>query len=88
MQEYLLITEKTPSQLPTVDNSNGYLSATGLTAICRLFNGGGLYDYHVSAVTAFGTTYNGTIQERVLLPVISSAFGNTLEFTWRYKDNS
>lgn len=87
LQEYLLITEKTPSQLPTVDNSNGYLSATGLTAICRLFNGGGLYDYQVSAVSAFGATYNGTNQERVLLPVISSAFGNTLEFTWRYKDN-
>ena len=87
LQEYLLITEKTLSQLPTVDNSNGYLSATGLTAICRLFNGGGLYDYHVSAVSAFGTTYNGANQERVLLPVISSAFGNTLEFTWRYKDN-
>lgn len=44
-------------------------------------------EYNAVAVVARGYTKNGTKQERVILPVVASAFGNTIEFTWKYKDN-
>ena len=44
-----------------------------------------------SAVYAHGTSYSGGglsgIFGRVILPVISSAFGNSISFSWEYEDN-
>lgn len=41
----------------------------------------------VVAVSAFGKRHEGTVEECVILPVIASAFGNSMSFTWKYKDN-
>lgn len=44
-----------------------------------------------SAVYAHGTSYSGGGADgafgRVILPVISSAFGNSISFSWEYEDN-
>lgn len=44
-----------------------------------------------SAVYAHGTSYSGGGTDgafgRVILPVISSAFGNSISFSWEYEDN-
>lgn len=47
-------------------------------------------DYPLTNVCAWGTSYKGTdIAKSVTinLPVISSAFGNSISFSWKYKDN-
>lgn len=38
-------------------------------------------------VTAWGTSYKGNDIPAVSLPVISSAFGNSISFSWEYEDN-
>lgn len=86
LQDYLVITENYLEN-PSSYRENGYLRDFALEAIRDMFNGIEDNDYLVTAVNAFGSTKNNNIQESVLLPVISSAFGNTIEFTWRYKDN-
>jgi len=44
--------------------------------------------YPISNVCAWGTTYNGNdLAGIVNLPVISSAFGNSISFAWQYADN-
>lgn len=88
LQDYLVITDK-GGLLGYLDDwrENGYLG-NALGGICAMFNGvEETADYTVAAVNAFGLTHKETQQESVLLPVITSAFGNTIEFTWRYKDN-
>lgn len=88
LQDYMVISSRTYGDLPETDNQMGYLNSTALTAMSELFNGATeSSDNLITAVNAFGSTKNNSYQESVLLPVISSAFGNTLEFTWRYKDN-
>lgn len=43
----------------------------------------------VTNVCAWGTSYNGNVinNSAVNLPVISSAFGNSISFSWTYEDN-
>lgn len=41
----------------------------------------------VSHVVAWGETAQGNYTPAVLLPVICSAFGNSMSFTWAYEDN-
>ncbi len=41
----------------------------------------------ITAVSAQGVTSSGNANPSVMLPVISSAFGNTMTFSWSYKDN-
>lgn len=46
--------------------------------------------YPLSNVCAWGTSYKGTDVANgvaINLPVISSAFGNSISFSWRYADN-
>ncbi len=47
----------------------------------------GRYAATVSHVRAWGTTYNGAELPAVDLPVISSAFGNSMSFSWQYQNN-
>ena len=44
-------------------------------------------DYQISCVEAYGLDRNFSYKNTVLLPVISSAFGNSIEITWKYQDN-
>ena len=57
-----------------------------MSMIADTFTQGGSYA-PISCVAAWGSTYNGNRLPAVLLPVISSAFGNSLSFSWRYADN-
>ncbi|MDE7329971.1 MAG: hypothetical protein K2N30_02585, partial [Clostridia bacterium] len=42
----------------------------------------------ITNVTAWGTSYKGNLTgSAVNLPVISSAFGNSISFSWKYEDN-
>ena len=41
----------------------------------------------ISCVVAWGSSYKGNDNSKVVLPVISSAFGNSLSFSWKYEDN-
>ena len=41
----------------------------------------------VTNVVAWGTSYSGSPNNAVNLPVISSAFGNSISFSWKYEDN-
>lgn len=67
-----------------------YLNANGVETISRVFCRKDLYKETKGDITAVwerGYTKQKTGQEPVLLPVVSSAFGNTMEFSWEYKDN-
>ncbi len=61
-----------------------------LTPILQIFNpsiAGGVSN-PINAVNAYSYSKNGTNSfGNVILPVISSAFGNTMVFSWDYKDN-
>lgn len=41
----------------------------------------------ISCVVAWGSSYKGNDNPKVILPVISSAFGNSMSFSWKYEDN-
>ena len=84
LQDYLLVTDKILTG--GTSNKNGYFNDWALSTLQSTFNGHE-DDRSIKAVHAIGYNAGGTPQERVLLPVISSAFGNTMEFTWHYKDN-
>lgn len=60
-----------------------------LTMIADTFTQNGGYS-PLSNVCAWGTSYQGTDVANgvaINLPVISSAFGNSISFSWRYADN-
>lgn len=81
LQDYIVI-GGTISQ----SNNDGYFNNAYLQVLGKAF----AYlnnSSPVVAVSAFGKTHTKIMQERVMLPVISSAFGNSISFTWRYKDN-
>lgn len=44
-------------------------------------------EFPISHVTAWGTSKKGKETNVVDLPVISSAFGNSMSFSWKYADN-
>lgn len=41
----------------------------------------------ITNVVAWGESYSGTKNTAVNLPVITSAFGNSISFSWKYEDN-
>lgn len=41
----------------------------------------------ITNVTAWGRSYEGSNLQAVNLPIISSAFGNSIAFSWTYEDN-
>ncbi len=57
-----------------------------LSMITDTFTQSGNYQ-PISCVIAWGSTYKGSKLPAVILPVISSAFGNSLSFSWAYEDN-
>ena len=71
-------------------DTDGFTRDLMLEVIADTFTQSGGYK-PFSAVYAHGTSYNGGglsgIFGRVILPVISSAFGNSISFSWEYEDN-
>lgn len=85
--DYMVLTKDIDGLFLLKDDSV-LLQESGIMAIPSMFNGGKYFSYNeISCVVAQGLTYNGSREKQVLLPVISSAFGNVMEFTWEYKDN-
>ena len=85
--DYIVLTKSVSSSLSLPQNGI-LLKENAIKAIPSMLNGDKYLDYsEISCVSARGYTYKGAPQEQVLLPVVSSAFGNVMEFTWEYKDN-
>lgn len=62
------------------------IGATMLSAIGNTFTQ--QYTYSpLTNVLAWGKTYQGSDLPCVSLPVVSSAFGNSIAFSWEYEDN-
>lgn len=85
-REYMVIGEK--------ENADGDTLTGGemLALIAALFSPpkkeGALVPFGpVTNVVAWGTSYNGAPNNAVNLPVITSAFGNSISFSWKYEDN-
>lgn len=79
-REYVVIgDEETPDADTRI--GNGFMVGLSYTFRQR-------YAYNpVTAVIAWGESYQGTPTAAVVLPVISSAFGNSISFAWQYEDN-
>lgn len=91
-RDYLLITDKTGGEI----SSDCFFGAVALASVANTFyqsetavsfGGTELVTEIVSCAEAQGFSANFTPMNKVLLPVISSAFGNVMEFMWSYKDN-
>ncbi len=72
-------------------DTGGFTLDAMMSAVAATFTQSGDYK-PLSAVYAFGTSYNGAGYASdafglVTLPVISSAFGNSISFSWEYEDN-
>lgn len=87
--DYIVLTKQIDSGLDFyVKNVGLFLNENGVKAISYIFTPAKYFSVsEISSVYAIGVTKQGQAQEPVLLPVISSAFGNAMEFTWEYKDN-
>lgn len=92
-RDYLVITDKT-----SVLEKDCFINVSTLGAVVNSFYqspdrivysvGGYTLETNIaSCVQAQGFTKSLTPLTAVLLPVISSAFGNVMGFTWSYKDN-
>ena len=82
-REYIVVgTQETPDNDCLIGNNL-------LAIIADTFTQNGGYS-PLSNVCAWGTSYQGTDVANgvaINLPVISSAFGNSISFSWRYADN-
>lgn len=82
-REFIVIgTQETP-------DSDCLVGSNLINMIADTFTQSGNYT-PLSNVCAWGTSYQGTDIANgvaVNLPVISSAFGNSISFSWRYEDN-
>lgn len=92
MTDYIVITLDNPADIPAAEFTDEglFLGESALNAIQAQFTvdtGVGMAYLAPYGVLARGYTHNGSEQENVILPVVSSAFGNAVEFTWAYKDN-
>lgn len=80
VREYVVIgDEETP------DNAC-YIQSSFMEAIRNTF----VYTQDIlplTVVEAYGVTYQGTPLPVCILPIISSAFGNSISFEWAYEDN-
>ena len=63
-----------------------YTGANMMQAIANTFEQSSNF-LPLTNVTAWGESYGGSVLPVVSLPVISSAFGNSIAFSWTYEDN-
>ena len=67
-------------------DSDTYIGPSFMADVQQIFNRIVLVR-PISQVIAWGESYQGNETPVVSLPVISSAFGNSISFSWRYEDN-
>ena len=68
-------------------DSDCYIGNNLMSAIRDTFIPGVNSEQPLTCVIAWGTTAQGNALPAVQLPIISSAFGNSISFEWRYEDN-
>ena len=79
-QEYIVVGDQiTP-------DTDCYTGANMMQAIANTFEQESTF-LPLTNVTAWGESYGGSVLPVVSLPVISSAFGNSIAFSWTYEDN-
>ena len=79
-QEYIVVGDQiTP-------DTDCYTGANMMQAIANTFEQSSNF-LPLTNVTAWGESYGGSVLPVVSLPVISSAFGNSIAFSWTYEDN-
>lgn len=79
-QEYIVVGDHiTP-------DTDCYTGAKMMQAIANTFEQESTF-LPLTNVTAWGESYGGSVLPVVSLPVISSAFGNSIAFSWTYEDN-
>lgn len=87
--DYLIITS--PDTVPTASKRNVLMNMTTFVNVRNTFYQTLSSDSsrdRVSAVIIQGETKNGKeVLPKVILPVIASAFGNVMEFSWEFQDN-
>ena len=82
--EYLVIGD----DFPLSDYDVSTRAGTGLlNSIENTFTQGSQFEAPLTQVTAWGTTGEDNPLPTVSLPVIASAFGNSISFSWEYADN-
>lgn len=79
-REYIVVGDSEPYDRDSI------IASTMIEAIAATFTQIGDYK-PLTSVSAWGRSYNGNNLNVVSLPVISSAFGNSISFSWTYKDN-
>ena len=80
LREYIVVGDReTADEDAICFNMMSYVSNT--------FNGSNSAYEMITHVVAKGVSYKGNDLSVVDLPVISSAFGNSVSFAWRYEDN-
>lgn len=87
-KDYIVISTNN-SLTPTINRSKDYLGATTLNRVAWLFTG---LDTDTNPITAVYCSFRNKFAptkniQNIILPVISSGFGNAMVFSWRYKDN-
>lgn len=68
-------------------DTDSLISNFMLRAVMGVFNASTVGMRPVTHVRAWGTSYKGNDLPAVDLPVVSSAFGNSVSFSWRYENN-
>lgn len=81
-REYILLTTSSGS-----GDSDSVIGSNMLVSVRRTFLAMSSSYSPLTNVVAWGTTAQGNVLPVVQLPVISSAFGNSISFTWEYEDN-
>lgn len=84
-REYIVIGEK--EELDEDAMSRGIIPFVGYTFKPPVNEGEIMNIGPITNVIAHGESYSGTPLNTVNLPVISSAFGNSISFSWKYEDN-
>lgn len=84
-REYIVIGEK--EELDEDAMSRGIIPFVGYTFKPPVNEGEIMNIGPITNVISHGESYSGTPLNTVNLPVISSAFGNSISFSWKYEDN-
>ena len=79
-KEYIVIGDQTD------DDTDCYIGPNMIKLIANAFTQSESYNT-LTNVVAWGSSYDGNAFGAVNLPVIASAFGNSIAFSWTYEDN-
>lgn len=83
-REYIVVGDE---EEPDADSLIGYRLLNSIIGEFALAGHTSSAPDPVTNVVAWGETYQGGKLNVVQLPVVSSAFGNSISFSWAYKDN-